>query len=166
MKPIKLPKEVVALLEPRLKDEFKAFYFYRSAANWCNNVGFKIAGEYFSKESDDELKHAKGIEKFLVDWNVTPSLPDIDPPELEFKSLGDLIEQAYTIERELYEEYEETSSKVFLTGDLCAFDFLQTYRTIQKDSVAEYSDMINALTGVDTNDKFKMLVLEENLFNG
>lgn len=163
-KPIKLSTEIVNLLLPRLQDEMNAFYFYRSASNWCKNVGFFKAGEYFEKESADELVHAKGIENYLVDWNVTPELPKINEPELEFEDLGQLIEMAYDIEYKLYEDYEDTSMKIFKTGDLCVFDFLQTYRKIQKDSVAEYSDMINLLTGVDTADKFKMILLQEELF--
>ena len=163
-KPERLPKEIVDLLLPRLNDEFKAYYTYRSASNWCKNVGFEKAASYFAKESEDELSHAKGIESFLVDWNVTPDLPKIDKPILEFSGLADVIQKAYDMEYALYVAYEDTSAKVFKTGDLCVFDFLQAYRGIQTKSVAEYSDMINILDGVDEKDKFKLLLLEEKLF--
>lgn len=163
-KPEKLSKEIVLLLLPRLKDEFNAYYFYRAASNWCQNVGFFKAAKYFLEESNSELEHAKGIENFLLDWNVIPTLPSIMQPENAFSGLGDIIEKAYDIEYKLYEDYENTSVEIFKTGDICVFDFLQKYRTIQKDSVAEYSNMLNILEGVDVGDKFKMLVLEENLF--
>lgn len=163
-KPIKLSKEVVDLLLPRLKDEFNAFYFYRSASNWCKDKGFFKAAEFFVKESEDESEHAKGIENYIVDWNVIPTLPTIEKPILEFKSLVDIIEKAYTIEYDLYEAYEETSMDIFKTGDLCVFDFLQKYRTIQKDSVAEYSDKINLLEGCNESSKFELLMLEKKLF--
>lgn len=161
--PNKLPKEIINLLLPRLQDEFNAFYLYRSASNWCANVGYMIAADYFKKESEDELVHAKGIEEFLVQWNITPNLPSIDQPELEFKGLIDIIEKAYAIEYALYSAYEETSVKIFESGDICAFDFLQKYRGIQTQSVAEYSDMINTLNGVPDS-KFELLMLEEQLF--
>lgn len=163
-KPVKLSKEVVDLLLPRLADEFTAYYFYRSAANWCKNVGFFKAAEFFQAESNDELEHAKGIENYLVDWNITPDLPKIDKPVLEFDGLPDVISQAYQLEYDLYEEYEDTSMKIFKTGDLCVFDFLQQYRGIQKQSVADFSDMLNVLDGVDTKDKFQLLLLEKKLF--
>lgn len=163
-KPNKLSTEVVDLLIPRLKDEFDAFYFYRAASNWCKNEGFFKAGEYFAKESDDELVHAKRIENFLVDWNVTPELDKIGAPEIEFSDLGEIISKAYQIEFDLYTEYEDTSVKIFETKDICVFDFLQFFRDVQTKSVAEYSDMLNVLSGIDTEDKFKMLLLEENLF--
>lgn len=163
-KPVKLPEEIVDLLLPRLADEFKAFYAYRAASNWCQNVGFMKAADYFAKESADELTHAKKLESYLVDWNVIPELPKIEEPEIEFQNLASVIETAYNLEYALYEEYEDTSMKILKLGDLCVFDFLQFYRTTQKESVAEYSDMMNVLDGVKTDDKFQMLMLEENLF--
>jgi ferritin len=164
--PKKLPSEIVALLLPRLQDEYNAFYMYRSASNWCNNVGYMKAGKYFAKESEDELAHAKKIEDFLVQWNVTPELPMVAQPTLEFKNLPEIIEAAYDVEYKLYEMYEETSVKIFETGDICVFDFLQPFRAIQTASVAEYSDMINILDGVNTESKFELFMLEENLFEG
>lgn len=160
----KLTPEVVNLLLPRLKNEFEAYYFYRSATNWCKNVGFVVAAEFFADESKDELEHAKGIENFLVDWNIIPQLPIIPSPTLEFKSLGEVIDKAYAMELALYSAYEDTSTKVLKTTDLCVFDFLQFYRSTQMKSVAAYSDMINKLEGIDTADKYKMLTLQEELF--
>ena len=48
--------------------------------------------------------------------------------------------------------------------DICTFDFLQPLRAIQTKSVAEYSDKLNLLEGVEGTDKFKALLLEEKLF--
>lgn len=163
-KPEKLPQNIVSLLLPRLQDEFNAAYFYRAASNWCKNVGYFKAAEFFAKESEDEFGHAKKIEDYLVDWNVTPALPTIPKPTLEFSNLGEVISKAYDMEYALYEEYEDTSMKIFKTGDLCVFDFLQQYRTGQKDAVAEYSDKLNVLEGVNLGSKFEMLMLEKKLF--
>jgi ferritin len=162
-KPEKLSQEVVDLLLPRLQDEFNASYLYRAASNWCRNVGFFKAADFFAKESEDELKHAKNIENYLTDWNVSPALPTIEKPEIEFKDLVDIIEKAYGIEFKLYGDYEDTSAKVLKMNELATFDFLQQYRKIQNDSVAEYSDKLNILDGVEPT-KMNMLLLEENLF--
>jgi ferritin len=53
-----------------------------------------------------------------------------------------------------------TSSKLF-ASDLTTFDFLQEYRTGQKESVVEYNDLLNALELVDKNDKFQVLYFEQ-----
>jgi len=164
LKPNKLDQAIVNLLLPRLKDELTAFYFYRAVSNWCKEVGYLKAGAFFHGESEDENGHAKGIENYLVDWNVIPNLPPLSVPELTFTSILDVIEKAYEIEYALYEAYEETSAEIFKLGDICTFDFLQTYRGIQTKSVAEYSDKLNILEGTNTDSKFEMLMLEETLF--
>lgn len=162
-KPQKLEQDIVSLLLPRLKDEFDAYYFYRAVSNWCKNVGYFKAAEFFAKESEDELTHAKKIEDYLVDWNISPELLVIQKPEIAFSGLTDVIQKSYDIEYKLYEEYEDTSMKVFDKGDLCVFDLLQFFRQTQKESVAQYSDMINMLEGVQDN-KINLLLLEKKLF--
>jgi len=73
-----------------------------------------------------------------------------------------LIEAAYNVEYDLYEAYEDTSKQMF-NKDLCVFDFLQEFRMIQKEAVAEYSDKLNMLEGVDAN-KMNLLLIEHKLF--
>lgn len=163
IKPVSLPPEVISLLQDRHSDEMNAFYAYRAMSNWCQNVGYFKAAKYYAAESEDELSHAKGIEDFLVQWNVTPVLPTVQTPTLKFQSLVATIEMAYNMEYDLYEKYEDTSNRILSIGDTCAFDFLAKYRTIQTQSVAEQSDKLNMLEGVNP-DKFSMLLLEENLF--
>ena len=148
---------------PRLEDEYNAFYFYRAASNWCQGVGYFKAAEFFAKESEDELGHAKKIETYLVDWNVNPALPSLPKPGINFDGLLDVIEKAYRMEYELYESYESTSMTLF-NMDLCVFDFFQEFRTLQKNAVAEYSDKLNMLEGVTPAGKLEMLLLEKKLF--
>lgn len=59
IKPGKISNDIVQLLQKRLQDEYNAFYLYRSASNWCQNVGFFKAAAFFKAESEDELVHAK-----------------------------------------------------------------------------------------------------------
>lgn len=165
-KPVKLNAKIVSILEERLADEYTAHYFYQDAANYLQGIGYFSAAEYFTKESNDELSHARGIQKFLVDWNVHPQLPQIDASDNNFDGLIDVIEKAYEIEFQLYQNYDKDSNTILIDmGNACVFDFLQTYRNIQTASVAEYSDFLNLAQGVDVESKFEMLMLQEQLFN-
>lgn len=163
-KPQKLSKEAVALFKPLLMAEYTAFYFYRNAANYCKGVGYFKAAAYFEKESADELEHAKKLQDFLVDWNVHPELPTVLPPDEDITNLIDVIEDAYAMEYALYEEYDKSSVKALDMGEVCVFDLFQFFRGVQNKSVAEYSDMLNMLEGVEGN-KIELLLLEEKLFN-
>lgn len=162
MKPKKLESQVVEMLQERHQDELDAFYFYRAASNWCKNVGYFKAAAFFAEESEDELTHAKKIENYLVDWNISPMLPTIPKAKTEFKSLVDVIQSAYTIEYDLYEAYEETSKEMFKV-DICTFALTQELLGIQNKSVAEYSDKLNILEGVEAT-KINLLLIEKKLF--
>ena len=160
--PNKLPQPIVALLQSRLADEYSAHFFYNAAANWANDKGFLKAAEYFLIEAADELTHAKGIEDYLVDWNVIPDIRVIAPLCVDFTNLGNVIEKAYAIEYKLLEDYDAISKTIF-ASDLCTFDFLQKYREIQVKAVAEYATKLNILEGVELT-KINLLLIEKKLF--
>lgn len=163
MIPNKLPQTIVTPLLDRLRDEFNAAFFYKAAENWCRNIGYEKAANYFLKEYQDELLHAQGIQDYLVQWNIIPQLPSIPKPTVEFNNLVDIIDQAYVLEYTLYGDYNLTSKKAF-ESDPSVFDFLIKYRTIQTASVAEYSDLKNSLALINPSDKFQLFMWEKENF--
>ena len=163
---IKTPKTLadtsVKILTDRLGDEYTAHYFYRNATNWCAGIGYLKAAAFFAQEAENELEHAKGLQKYLVDWNVMPLLPSIKP-NVTFSDLIDIINKAYALEYALFESYNRDSTQLFDT-DLTTFDFLTTYRTGQTESVIEYSDLLNAAELVNIDNKFEILYFEQTYF--
>lgn len=166
MKLQQLSKETFLLLQGVLQEEYNAFYFYRSGKNWFANKGYFIAATFCEAESDDESRHAKILEKYMVDWNMTPALPNIESPVLEFKDPIDFLEQAYEIEFSLYQKYELVAERLMKANDIGAWNFVQQFIQIQNDSVSEYSDKLNISQGVNRDSKFEMLMIEKNLFKG
>ena len=162
MKPYELPSDISKMLSEKINDEYSAHYFYRQVANYCENVGYLKAAEYFKGEAADELTHAEGLQKYLTDWNVQPELNPIKTPQ-SVKGLVDAIEKAYEMEYALYSEYEDISGKIF-PKDICTFDFLQHYRTIQRLAVAEYSTFLNQLETIDQTDKNWVYEFEKRAF--
>ena len=164
--PIKTPKSLadstVKILTDRLRDEYTAHYFYRNATNWWAGIGYMKASTFFAQEAENELDHAKGLQKYLVDWNVMPLLPSIKP-NITFTDLVDIINKAYALEYSLFESYMADSKELFVS-DLSTFDFLTTYRTGQTESVIEYSDLLNAAMLVNTDNKFEVLYFEQTYF--
>lgn len=163
MNPQKLEKQSIDILNARIKDEYAAFYHYKAAENYCREVGYKFAADFFGKEATSEMEHAAKLQNYLVDWNVQPTLLSINAP-IKFSSLVEIIEKSYIVEYKLYEAYEKDSAALMDANDICTFDFLGDLRKIQVESVAEYSDMLNQLELIDKNDKFQVYYLEERIF--
>jgi len=160
--PKMLPDSIASKLNARIADEYTAHYFYRGATNWCAGVNYKKAAAYFAGEAANELEHAMKLQAYLVDWNCTPILPAVKFTG-NFTSLIDIVNKAYHIEYDLGDKYMKDSSEVF-DEHLMTFDFLQEFRTIQRESIAEYSDLLNAAQLIDVSNKLDLLHYEERYF--
>lgn len=163
-KPNTLSDAMVRLILPFIEEEYIAFYHYRAAGNWCKGVGFDKAAEFYFKESETELSHAKSLEQFLVDWNVICELPEVEVPKLEYESLPETIYTSYELEYSLFEKYKKGSRDAFGMGEMNVFQLLMNKVNTQNESVIEYSDKMNMLEGVELN-KTNLLLLEKKLFN-
>ena len=160
--PKTLPQEITTALNDTLGDEYMAHYFYRNASNWCLNVGYKKAASFYAGEATSELEHAGMLQEYLVEWNATPHIPPIKFSG-KFESLIDIINKAYTLEFALGSKYNEVSARV-IAQHLPTFDFLAKFRTIQTESIAEYSDLLNAARLVDVSNKLHLLQFEQIYF--
>ena len=158
----RLSEKTINILTNRLADEYIAHYFYRNAANWCNDMNYKKAAAFFTTEANTELQHAEGLQKYMTDFNIIPEIPSVGTSD-EFSSLVDIIYGAYEMELGLMKSYNRDSQLVF-GDDITTFDFLTEYREGQKQSVIEYNDLINALDLIDKNDKFQILYFEQTYF--
>jgi ferritin len=161
-KPNTLPDAVVKMINERIGDEYTAHYFYRNAANWCKNVNYKKAAAFFEGEAAAELEHAKGLQDYLDQWNIMPEIPAA-PTKKEFTSLVEVVNGAYDLEYDLFEKYSADQKELFDVHP-ATFNFIQGYVNIQNESVAEFSDLLNAVKLVDENNKLDILYFENNYF--
>lgn len=152
MKNVQLPKPIVTRLEERINDEYTAHFFYRNAANFCENVGYLAAADFFYKEADSELEHAKKVQKFLLDWNVQPNLKNISSPE-PFKDLIEVIQKSYIMEYDLLESYNEDAVFFLKESNISAFNLATSFVEHQTESVAEYATLKDKLELINSADK-------------
>jgi ferritin len=158
----KLSTKTIKILTDRLKDEYTAHYYYRAATNWCQDMNYKKAAEFFKNEAIDELTHAQKLQEYMTDFNIQPEIPQA-PTKHSFDNLIDIVNGAYEMELGLMKAYNKDSQDVFTT-DITTFDFLTEFREIQKGAVVEYNDLINATNLVNKKDKFQVLYFEQTYF--
>ena len=160
--PKELSPKIVDMLNNRLKDEYAAHFFYRNAANWCDDANYKKAAAFFTQEASNELEHAEKLQKYIVSWNVIPTLPAVKPT-ITFADLVDIINKAYVLEYDLFTKYNNDSVGI-MSEYVTTFDFLRKLREGQYESVVEYSDLLNALQLIDSSDKYQVLYFEQTYF--
>jgi len=160
--PKTLPTEIETTLNARIGDEYSAYFFYKNAANWCKGVNYPKAASFFEEEAEKELKHAQALQDYLTQWNSLPMIPPA-PTVRSFSSLVDLINQAYALEIGLLEKYQ-ADQQAFLSIHPGTFNFIQKYVDFQTEEVAEYSDYLNALQLINTDNKLDLLFFEDKYF--
>jgi ferritin len=157
-----LDDKTIKIITERIKDEYTAHYYYRAASNWCKDMNYKKAAEFFSNEADDELTHAKTLQEYMVDFNVIPEIPQAKIKH-EFNNLIDVVYGAYKMELGLMNSYNKNSQELF-NSDITTYDLFTELRIIQKGAVVEYNDLINASNLIDKKDKFQVLYFEQTYF--
>jgi ferritin len=160
--PKTLTPEIQDVLNAAIAEEYTAHYFYRGAHNWAAGVGYTKAAAFYAAEAAAELSHAEKLQKYLIDWNCTPKLPSVKFSG-EFAHLIDTVNKGYAIEYQLGDKYMAWTSQMF-TQHLMTFNFLQEFVDIQNESIAEYSDLLNAAQLIDVSNKLDLLHYEERYF--
>ena len=160
--PSMLPEEIFAAFNERIGDEYAAHYFYRNAANWCRNTNYKKATAFFEAEANSELDHAKGLQDYLTQWNMIPAIPAAATSHA-FNGLAEIIGKAYQMEYALLLKYSQNQQE-FLGTHPATFNFVQGYVNTQNDAVGEYSDLLNALQLVNSENKLDLLIFEDKYF--
>ncbi len=159
----KLSLKTAKALSLRRKDEYAAHYAYEYAGQCFKNKGYNIAAEYFFKEAEDELKHARMIELYAAQWNTDLDFLAIEPP-MEVETIDGALEAFYTMEMGLLNSYKSTAMETFESGELEHFIFLQSFVDIQNKAVGEYSDKLNMIALFDKSNPSWVFQLEKKLF--
>ena len=98
----------------------------------------------------------------MTQWNVLPQIPVATVPNT-MKSLIDCINVAYTFEYNLLQSYSQIQVEVDGMHP-ATFNFVQEFVDIQNQSVADFSDLLNALMLIDYNNKLDLLMFEDKYF--
>lgn len=98
--------------------EFGAYYEYLAMSCWLENQHYPGFAAYMKKKSEEEAPHAHKMIQHLLDRHQKVDLPAIDAPKNNFKSLADVFERVYKMEKEvtqsinsLYDLAEETKDR-------------------------------------------------------
>ena len=159
-----LSSQVEEKLNELIGQELYAMYAYKAMANWCQDNGFLKAHPFFLEESSDEKSHAEILEQYLLDMGCVPKLEKIDKPESSFKTLYDVIYDAYDMEVALGEKYAEMALYC-AKEDALTLTKVQEFIKIQTESIGFFGDICSVAKGLSDN-KFEQLMLEKILVKG
>lgn len=156
-----LSSQVEGMLNSLIGEELYAMYAYKAMANWCQDAGFLSASKFFLEESSDEKAHAEILEQYILDMGCLPKLEKIDKPESSFKTIYDIIYEAYDMEVALGEKYADMALHC-AKEDAMTLTKLQEFIKIQTESIGFFGDICGVAKGL-SDSKFEQLMLEKIL---
>jgi ferritin len=96
-----MPKELVLnALNEQINAELSAWYAYLGMSTWCSTKQLHGCAKWLRVQAQEEYTHAMKLYEFLIDRNSPVQLKQVDPPEMEFKSIVDVFHTAMKQEEE------------------------------------------------------------------
>ncbi|WP_058271207.1 ferritin [Olsenella massiliensis] len=137
-----LDDKVAALLNEQINKELFSAYLYLTFADYYDERGLKGFANWYTIQVEEELAHAKGLRRYLLDNDVHPVMEAIARPDMSFDDdMGPLkaaLEHEQFITKSIYECYL-AAQKV---NDLRTMKLLDWYIAEQGEEETNSKDMI------------------------
>lgn len=115
------------MLIAQVGHELAASHHYLASSVYFAGQDLEGWADAFYAQSAEERDHALKIVKFLVDLDISFSVPAIGAASSEFASPAAVIEAALASERKVTAQFQAMAVKCMEVGDFTAFEFIQWF---------------------------------------
>ena len=100
---MKLSKAMQAAINEQIHMELASSYKYLGMSTWCEFAEFPGSAQWLRMQSAEETGHAMRLYKFLADRGARINLKALPAPQLDYKSLPDVFQNALKAEESVSE---------------------------------------------------------------
>lgn len=144
--------KIEKLLNDQVKYEASASMQYLAMASWADANGYNGVAEFFYLQSEEERMHMIKLVKFINERSGKVSVPKIDKPQDEYKSLNELFETFLKSEMFVTEQINHVIYECLQHKEYNVHNFMQWYVTEQLEEEAVARTLLDKLTIIG-NDK-------------
>lgn len=138
--------QILTLLQKQFKHETSNALRYTARSSWARYRGFEGAADFFEKEAEGELGHAKAVREYIEARNeaVRPEgLSFTDPSD--FGSFDVLFTSALAVEQLTTDMLHEIYSQALTIGDYMTTDWVQGLIREQVEEENLYQTIIDRM---------------------
>ncbi|NHD18855.1 MULTISPECIES: ferritin [unclassified Actinopolyspora] len=139
------------LLQQQVRSEFNASQQYIALAVWFDKNDLPRLAAHFYKQALEERNHGMMIVKFLMDNDISVSIPSVDEVRNEFDEARELVALALSQEREVTAEIETLAKTARSEDDYIGEQFMQWFLKEQVEEVAQMSTLLNVIDRAEGN---------------
>ncbi|WP_392558606.1 non-heme ferritin [Orbus mooreae] len=146
-----LTKEMTQKLNDQLNLEFYSSNLYLQMSAWCDDQNFSTFARFLREHAKEELNHMQRLFDYVLDCGSLPIVGKIDAPEIEFNSLSEVFNKAYTHEIKISKSINNLVDYALTNKDYATFQFLQWYVAEQHEEEKLFKTIKDKLELVGTN---------------
>ncbi|CAM4356607.1 ferritin [Nocardiopsis rhodophaea] len=130
------------LLIDQLRHEFTASHQYVALATWFDARDLPQLARVFYRQALEERDHAMMIVRYLIDSDVSVTIPRVDEIQNDFDTPRDLVALALRQEREVTNQFHMLMRVAREENDYTGEQFLHWFLQEQTEEVAKMSTLL------------------------
>lgn len=149
-----------SIIQQGIKIEQDSAQIYEAMSAYLDSLGFTNASKWFKIHASEERKHSDWVIDFLKEKNILPILPGIDKPDMNWKSLKDVLKSAYEHEEKVTAFWNKAATECFKSSDHDSYQFCLYVLKEQREELDLFSNLIDRFNLVKEGN---LLTFDENL---
>lgn len=140
-----LKTEMIKSLNDQMNHEFYSSNLYLQMSAWCRDKAYDGAAHFFRAHAAEEMDHMKRLFDYLDGAGSMPVIGTIEAPKNQFKSLKEVLEQAYIHEQGITNSINALADLAITLKDYSTFSFLQWFLNEQHQEEKLFKTLIDRL---------------------
>lgn len=132
----------VALLRAQVRHEFNASQQYVAIATWFDNEDLPRLAAHFYRQAVEERNHAMMMVQWMLDRDITVTVPGVDDPRSGFGTVVEPIALALAQEQAVTEQIKALFAAARADGDFLGEQFMLWFLKEQVEEVASMSTLL------------------------
>jgi len=133
----------VDLLHKQVRNEFNASQQYIATAVWFDSRDLPQLALHFYRQAVEERNHAMMIVQWMLDRDLSVTVPGVDDVRNEFDSIVDILSLALSHERIVTEQIKELFAAARNENDFLGEQFMLWFLKEQVEEGAARSTLLN-----------------------
>jgi ferritin len=140
-----------SLLQEQVRNEFTASQQYIALAVWFDGQDLPQLAKHFYRQSVEERNHAMMIVQYLLDNDVTVTIPGVEEVRNDFAEPVQLVELALKQEKEVADDIVRLARAARDEEDYKGEQFMQWFLKEQVEEVAQMTTLLNVVRRANGN---------------
>lgn len=153
-----ISKKIEELINYRIAQEENSYRLYLAMSKWLGYNGYSGASKLWNKYAQEELAHAEWAYNYLEELDLLPTVPSLEAPEMEYKSLPEICKLSYEHELMITNECNDLAKAALTENDFMTLQLAQKYLTEQTEEIGRQTYWLDRLSAFgDSKEALRLL---------